>query len=146
MIQVTAALYLDTSALLKAFIAEDGTSEVRAWMQAADVHASSAIAGLETASALARLAREGGSKAVISKAKAAFEEAWKDFAQVEVDEILGESARLVASHPLRSLDAIHLASALRIQRSGHAIHFACFDDRLRAAARKEGLEILPPAK
>ena len=142
----SAVLYLDTSALLKAFIAEDGTSEVRAWMRTADVHASSAIAGLETASALARLAREGGGTAAIGKAKAAFEEAWKDFAQVEVDEVLGEAARLVELHPLRSLDAIHLASALRIQGSGHAIQFACFDDRLRAAALKEGLKILPPMK
>ena len=139
-----AVLYLDTSALLKAFIAEDGTSEVRTWMHAAEVQASSAIAGLETASALARLVREGAGKAAIGKAKAAFGEAWKDFAQVEVDEVLGEAARLVELHPLRSLDALHLASALRIQRSGHEVHFACFDDRLRVAARKEGLKVLPP--
>lgn len=140
------ALYLDTSALLKAFVSEDGTAEVRAWMRMAEVHVSSAIAALETASALARLRREGGSGSATGQAWKAFEEAWKDCAQVQVDEVLAEAARLIASHPLRSLDAIHLASALRIQGSGHSIHFACFDDRLRAAALEEGLEILPPMK
>ncbi len=139
-----AVLYLDTSALLKAFIAEEGTAEVRAWMQAADVHASSGITALEIASALARLSREGATKAAIAKAHAGFEAAWKDFAQVEVDEVLGQAARLVSKHPLRSLDAIHLASALRIQSSGHDIEFACSDDRLSAAARVEGLKVLPP--
>lgn len=135
-------LYLDTSALLKAFIAEGGTAEVRAWMQAADVHASSGIAALEVASALARLSREGAAKAAIAKAQAAFEAAWKDFAQVEVDEVLGQAARLVSRYPLRSLDAIHLASALRIQGSGHLIEFACFDNRLGTAAQMEGLKVL----
>lgn len=137
-------LYLDTSALLKAFIAEEGTAKVRAWMQAADVLASSSIAALEVASALARLSREGASKAAIGKAHAAFMESWKDFAQVDVDEVLGEAARLVSKHPVRSLDAIHLASALRIQSSGHEIHFACFDGRLNAAAHQEGLKVLSP--
>lgn len=134
-------LYLDTSALLKAFIAEEGTADVRSWMQAADVQASSALAALEVASALARLSREGAAKAAIAKARAAFEAAWKDFAQVDVDEVLGHAARLVSQHPLRSLDAIHLASALRIQESGHPVEFACFDDRLSAAARLEGLKV-----
>lgn len=142
----SAVLYLDTSALLKAFIEEEGTAEVRAWMQAADVHASSSIAALEIASALARLAREGASKAAIAKTHAAFEEAWKDFAQVEVDEVLGQAARLVGKHPLRSLDAIHLASALRIQGSGYDLHFACFDSRLSAAAHQEGLKVLSQRK
>ena len=130
-------LYLDTSALLKAFIAEEGTAEVRAWMQAAGVLASSGIAALEVASALARLLREGATKAAIAKARVAFAAAWKDFAQVEVDEVLGQAARLVAKHPLRSLDAIHLASALRIQRAAR-YRFACFDDCLSGAARQKG--------
>ena len=142
MTQGATVLYLDTSALLKAFIAEEGTAEARAWSQAADVQASSGIAAVEVASALARLSREGAIKGAIAKAHAAFEAAWKDFAQVEVDEVLGQAARLVSKHPLRSLDAIHLASALRIQSSGHNIEFACFDDRLSAAARVEGLKLL----
>jgi predicted nucleic acid-binding protein len=138
-----AVLYLDTSALLKAFIAEEGTAEVRAWMQVAAVLASSSIAALEVASALARLSREGAGKATVAKANAAFEEAWQDFAKVDVDEVLGQAARLVSQYPLQSLDAIHLASALRIQNSGYEIHFACFDSRLSAAAKLESLKLFP---
>ena len=100
----SAVLYLDTSALLKAFIVEEGTPDVRAWMQAADVHASSSVAALEVASALARLAREGAGKAAIGKARAAFDEAWKDFAQVEVDDGgPGPSAETIARVAARSM-------------------------------------------
>jgi len=54
------------------------------------------------------------------------------------------SERLLAVHPLRAADAFQLAGALlwsRGQTSGRG--FVCLDDRLRAAAQREGFAILP---
>ncbi|MCX5909877.1 MAG: type II toxin-antitoxin system VapC family toxin, partial [Deltaproteobacteria bacterium] len=64
---------------------------------------------------------------------------------VEVDNRLNETIhKVIANHGLRGFDAIHLASALAI---GTAVAdnflFACYDERLRQAARAEGLETLP---
>jgi hypothetical protein len=51
---------------------------------------------------------------------------------------------LVDRHALRGFDLIHLASALTLrERLGEDFLFACFDDRLLAAARAEGLHTYP---
>jgi predicted nucleic acid-binding protein len=70
----------------------------------------------------------------------------------EVDRLLGScmlvavstqllrAAREVASAVVRTLDAIHLASALRIQ----ADELLAYDHRLLAAARAHGLHVATP--
>jgi predicted nucleic acid-binding protein len=69
-------------------------------------------------------------------------EEWTKFEIVDVDQGLVErAAALAVSHRLRSLDALHLASALLLPREELA--FASWDDRLSAAAAAEGLVLLP---
>jgi predicted nucleic acid-binding protein len=52
--------------------------------------------------------------------------------------------RIVQRHPLRGLDAIHLASALHVrEESSEQVLFVCGDRRLLAAARAEGLTVVP---
>jgi predicted nucleic acid-binding protein len=46
---------------------------------------------------------------------------------------------LAAKRALRAYDAIQLAAALELRDAGAPLEFACFDDRLRAAARAERL-------
>lgn len=43
--------------------------------------------------------------------------------------------------PVRTLDAIHLASILFLREAGQTVQLASYDDRLLTAARKLGLEI-----
>jgi hypothetical protein len=43
--------------------------------------------------------------------------------------------------PVRTLDAIHLASAVFLQRQGQPLRLATFDDRMAAAAAKLRLEL-----
>jgi hypothetical protein len=74
---------------------------------------------------------------------AAFEADWLGgaaFAVVGVrDDILDTAAHAVAIHPLRSFDAIQLASALTARSADPDLtEFACFDARLAAAAAAEG--------
>ena len=48
-----------------------------------------------------------------------------------------------AAPELRSLDAVHLATALSI---GVDLDFVTYDDRLAAAARAEGLRVVQPGR
>jgi hypothetical protein len=50
---------------------------------------------------------------------------------------------LLLRHPLRSGDAIQLASALFLQEAlGEPVRFAAYDQRLLTAAAAEGLTVL----
>ena len=67
---------------------------------------------------------------------------WPAFGIVEVDQPLVEhAAALALARDLRSLDSLHLAAALVLPRED--LVFATWDRRLHAAARAEGLELLP---
>ena len=47
-------------------------------------------------------------------------------------------------HPLRAGDAIQLASALLLRRElGEPVKFVAYDNRLKAAAKAEGLVVVP---
>ncbi|MFL5271533.1 MAG: PIN domain-containing protein [Anaeromyxobacteraceae bacterium] len=43
--------------------------------------------------------------------------------------------------PVRTLDALHLASALFLRAQGQAVRLATYDDRLARAARGVGLDV-----
>jgi predicted nucleic acid-binding protein len=69
-----------------------------------------------------------------------------DFAALIIVEltpdVAGTARGLLLRHPLRSADAIQLASCLYLQRElGQPVAFVAFDDRLAAAARAEGLAV-----
>lgn len=67
---------------------------------------------------------------------------WPAFGIVEVDQDLAEhAAALTLRHDLRSLDALHLAAALVLPPEGLVV--ATWDRQLHAAARAEGLAVLP---
>jgi predicted nucleic acid-binding protein len=60
------------------------------------------------------------------------------------DDVRRRAARLLASHPLRAADALQLAAALIwCEEQPHNETFVSLDDRLSAAARKEGFEVAP---
>lgn len=75
-------------------------------------------------------------------ATAPFVDEWPAFGVIEIDQALVESAAALAlERGLRSLDALHLAAALLL--GGDDLVLATWDRRLHAAARAEGLELLP---
>lgn len=77
-----------------------------------------------------------------SAAANALRREWPAFAVIEIDERLAEhAASLTLERDLRSLDALHLAAALVLP--GHDLCFATWDGRQHAAARAEGLPLLP---
>jgi len=67
---------------------------------------------------------------------------WAAFNVIEVDQDLVERAtELALVHDLRSLDALHLASALVLPREDLVV--AVWDRRLHTAAGAEGLGLFP---
>jgi predicted nucleic acid-binding protein len=71
-----------------------------------------------------------------------FAQEWPAFGVVEVDQDLAErAASLAVGGALRSLDALHLASALLLPRAELSV--ATWDRRLSHAARNHGLQVLP---
>jgi predicted nucleic acid-binding protein len=138
-------LYLDTSALLKLYVEEDGSTLVRDGVGRASHLATSAIAYVEVHSALGRRRRGGDlSPADFRRSTREFEEGWERYVRVDVaDPLVREAARLAVEHLLRAYDAIHLASALAV-RVGGGTMFASWDDDLDSAAAGEGFPLIRP--
>ena len=140
-------LYLDTSALLKKYFKENGSNNVISLWKDSTAIITSAVTYAETLASIYRKRRESRDidahifRAVLES----FQKDWKSFIRVDVNEHLHEIInKLVADHPLRGFDAIHLASALLLhEKIENNFIFACYDKRLIAAAIEEGLETCP---
>lgn len=136
-------LYLDTSALVKLYVEEEGSALVRESVRQAEMVATSAIAYVEARAALSRRRRErylspGNYRRTIRE----FNADWQHYVSVEVtDSLIRKAAELAEAHALRAYDAIHLASArLLRERLAEKMLFSSWDANLLAAARREGLE------
>lgn len=134
-------VYLDTSSLVKLYVTEDGSAEVRKLVDEADMVATSVVAFPEARSALARLHREElltGEE--LDAARDAFLRDWDSFLKIRVLKRVYEHAgELTEEHGLRGFDAIHLASFLELeaQTDGQEVEFSAFDGRLVVAAKAE---------
>ncbi len=59
--------------------------------------------------------------------------------------VLDDAATIAATHGLRALDSLQLASARRARAADPACtRLACFDRDLRAAGHAEGFDVVPP--
>ena len=133
-------LYCDTSSLVKLYVFEPGSDDVRALVAEATVVASSAIAYPEVRATLARLRRERLlTPAAFAQVKRQFDADWPSIASVGLDPSqIRRAGDLAERHGLRALDGIHLAAFVSIlERAGDDdVGFSSFDDRLVKAAKK----------
>jgi hypothetical protein len=134
--------YFDTSALVKRYVNEAGRREVLQLLRHHDV-VTSAILPVEIRGALRRRASEGSLAAArmaeILRRVATDRAYWT---LVEVGrEVLAGAEVLVATHPLRTLDAIHVASAqlFSSRLAAPELIFVSADRRQTAAAAAGGL-------
>jgi len=137
--------YLDTSALIKRFVAERGSGLVDALVLAKQPIATAKIAYAEVYLGLVRKRREGHlSETRYLSACRLFEAEWRACIQVELtDEVLRVARDVIRRRALRGFDAIHVASALELSRRlNETMTFAAADRPLLRAARSEGLASL----
>lgn len=128
-------LYLDSSAVVKLVVRERETDELRAFIGGADL-VSSEIAEVEVPRA-AYLTTENAE--TLAHAEAIL----RRFSLVALDDELRHEAARARPPALRSLDAVHLVSCLRLARELTAV--VVYDRRLTAALRALGLPIAAPA-
>ena len=139
-------LYLDTSSLVKLYVAEPGSDAVRKLVDAATVVATSSVAYTETRAALARRRRERALlPAAFVSAKKAFEAEWSKYFTVDVTLILcREAGEFAERYRLRAYDSVHLAAFAEIARAAGVrdTRFSSFDDVLNRAARSLGRTLI----
>ena len=139
-------LYLDTSAWVKLYVREAGSKELRAHVAKADALALSVVAYAEARAAFARLRARGMTTDARHRQRLAQLNAdWETLLRIElIPQVVASAGDLAEIHALRGFDAIHLASALWLKgKIAMPLHFAVFDQRLRAAAECAGLGVVP---
>ena len=100
---------------------------------------------VECASAIARLERDGAlEEPAVTEAFGRlkrFADAWHE---VDPSDAVREAAvRFLRVHPLRAADALQLAAAfVAAERRPSSLEVITLDERLAAAARKEGFELI----
>jgi len=127
-------IYLDSSALIKLVVAEPQSDALREQLRHDHEQIASAVVEVEIVRAVRRHAPDLVEQAL---------EVVAHLAVIEVDETIRTQAGLLDPPHLRSLDAIHLATALRIGDELDAL--ITYDDRLAAGARTVGLRVLAPS-
>ncbi len=128
-------VYLDSSALVKLVVREAESEALRAWVTAHPAAVTSALAVTEVRRAMGRLSLRRG---LSDRARLVLD----GVALLAVDQDVLEKAARLAPAELRTLDAIHIASALSLEAD--LLAFVTYDDRQRAAARKAGLSLVRP--
>jgi predicted nucleic acid-binding protein len=137
--------YIDTSALTKKYVKEQGSDEVIRHWNNVETIVVSAVAYAEFFSAINRKQREGVlAEDEYKLAIHEFKNDWDTFEKVEVNNLLHDRVEeLTAAYIVRGFDAIHLASALCFKHwQGENLSFICADRRLNDAAQQEGLNVV----
>ena len=131
------SLYVDSSALLKRYVAEDESEACERLLLGDLSWVSARHTCVEVVRDLSRLL-SGTERA---RMKRAFAGDWKRMHVVEIDATICERAGdLAETLHVRTLDALHLAAAERVGRG--ALPFLTYDIRQAQAARSLGWSVL----
>ena len=142
-----ASIYLDTSALIKLYIEEEGTERVLGLV--ADPDGVQAVildlALIESRSAVKREGDISGEDADRILHRIEVDASSSFLVQPSTAAVMEEAARLIDRHPLRAYDAIQLAGCLMVRsRMPETLTFVSSDRRLCEVADREGLTTLNP--
>jgi uncharacterized protein len=129
---VSGVAYVDASALVKLIVDEPGSTAMHRWFIEAERLLASRVGAIETRRAASRVPHDARRvDAVLDPVEL-----------IELDQPIAARAASVGPVGLKTLDAIHLATALEI---GPIDAFVTYDDRLAEAARLVGLPVVRPA-
>ena len=128
-------VYLDSSAIVKLVVAEAESAALHRYLVTQREHVSSALARVEVCRAVRRT---DVSEATSRRA----EQVLAHVGLIALDEPLLRDAAALSPTGLRSLDAVHLATALSLEALDVIV---TYDRRLHAAASQAGLAVESPA-
>lgn len=127
-------LYLDSSAIVKLVVPEPETKALRELLRSWPDRVSSVVARIE----VERVARRIGA-GTVRRARTVLSR----IALVDLDEDVVQRAATLEPMQLRTLDAIHLATAISL--GGDLGALCVYDVRLGGAAASKTVEVLAPA-
>ncbi|WP_423921691.1 type II toxin-antitoxin system VapC family toxin [Candidatus Poriferisodalis sp.] len=128
------AHYFDASALVKLIVVEPESAGLRKWL--ADAHRPAVSSDLTLTDVLRAVRRSAPERAGIAR------RVLEPVTFSAVTREICERAALLAPPPLRTLDAIHLATALELGDDLDGL--VTYDDRLGSAARDAGISTVAP--
>jgi hypothetical protein len=128
--------YVDSSALLKLVVVEPETSVLEADLAGRDGLVVSRLAALECRRAARRISNTRVLQTVEQVLDAVY--------LIEITPAILDRAAIADPPLLRSLDAIHLATALSIEETD--LEVITYDRRLADAARSSGLRVAQPGR
>lgn len=129
-----AAVYLDTSAVGRVLLGEPDAPAILEALGDFDQHIASRLMRIE----LRRVALREGLPDAADRLLAGV-------ALIPLDDAVLTIAETVPPTTVATLDAIHLATALRLATAGVLDTVMTYDDRLADGARRHGLAVLAPA-
>jgi predicted nucleic acid-binding protein len=138
-------IYAESSAVLRWLLNEAGADEIHRLLRDAAKVVCSRLTLLETRRVVRRavatnLLDEVGATAVLESLARA-RAAW---AVLEISpEVTGRAEAPFPAEPVRTLDAIHLASALVLRQALPDVRLLTTDDRMRTNGQRLGFEVLP---
>ncbi|MBI2161433.1 MAG: type II toxin-antitoxin system VapC family toxin [Candidatus Rokubacteria bacterium] len=136
--------YFDSSVLVKRYLHESGSPRAVRWLQRRRP-AASAVASVEVTSALRRRRSAGEvSEAQFNSLLTLFRRDREHWELLEVSaEVLERAESIIRQVPLRTLDALHLASAVLLGEAlQRRLAFVTADARQHEVAEALGLEVV----
>jgi predicted nucleic acid-binding protein len=131
-------MYVDSSAILKRYVAEDDSAVADALLAVDTTLVTARHTLVEVRRNLARLLAGED----LAQARAAFLTDLGALSIIELDaDTCYTAASIAEASGVRTLDALHLAAAQRVAEPG--MRFLTFDIRQAQAARALGLEVVP---
>ena len=134
---MSSRIYLDSSALVKLAIAELESAALARYLASVAEAATSTVAGIEVVRVVAAIDPSADAR---SRAKDVVDRCF----EIDLSNDVKRLAALVQPPSLKSLDAIHLASAFSVRDALDA--FVTYDRRLGQAARAAGLRVVAPGQ
>jgi predicted nucleic acid-binding protein len=128
------AVYLDTSALGRVLLDEPDAPAIRHELGRFDRHLSSRLLGVE-------LRRLGQREGMLVHA----EELLSGKLLIPIDEEILTSAETLTPSTVATLDAIHLATALRLASENELDAIMTYDKRLATGAKEHGIAVMSPS-
>ncbi len=136
-------LYVESSAVLRGLL--EGDEGILELIQGGGALVTSALTIVEIERALRRATREGRASAVRIREARRWVREFRDSCDLipMEDHVLERAAQDFEVEPVRTLDALHIASALLWEERLGAVALVSCDKRLRDNALAYGMEVLP---
>jgi len=127
------SVYIDTSALGRVLLGESDAPAILRALDAFDERISSRLLRIELQRLAARAGIPGAARTM------------DGISLVPLDEATLAAAETIEPHGVATLDAIHLATGVRLRTRGRLDAMLTYDLRLAEGARHHGIEVLSPA-